>query len=491
MASFEDDEAYWNETKSRRFNFDDEDENSGSRLLGVSQAGTSRLSRQIRSVISNDAADTSLLLSESSLLSESTFSNDSNKLFSANTSLASATLTDGLLPSSAVSDSTIQRIINADMSKELKPRGKLLPEEELKILRRKDQMRWQPPPVEETLRRILLGLPFSLECYRSLDDKIKILDAALDQGNGDAILCVVQFLSRTLKRAQFTHLLSHRPVAVSHYAAHLSTRFQLTELNNLLESLGKSRDASIKQFGLAIGNIDSPSRCQRTLQTLRNCLASHFSSGAAEMDRPFVIHAIKLLEWQIAADEKFRSLNSVQEVGENIIGAPALLSVAHACRYHWENPKSKNTVPDPLAPSVLCQSLGINQRAYQWTALRTKAQEQAWEAVDGLFISKGWFQGIRLIGGSNSIPMADVATELHALGAPEDIVVKYIKLVEGVEERISLANRLQCHTAAIDIMKSQGDRLGICRLKDRLPPRSEEQLYAENALKSSSIRWKN
>lgn len=41
-----------------------------------------------------------------------------------------------------------------------------------------------------TLRRILLGQPFSLEKYKSLVSKTALLDAALASGDGNAILIV-------------------------------------------------------------------------------------------------------------------------------------------------------------------------------------------------------------------------------------------------------------------------------------------------------------
>ncbi|KAG8232476.1 hypothetical protein J437_LFUL012708 [Ladona fulva] len=383
---------------------------------------------------------------------------------------------------------------------ELKPKGKISMEDELLVLRRKVQNRWEAPPVEETLRRILLRLPFSLDAYRSLEEKTKLLDAALEQGNGDAILSnrweappVEETLRRILLRLPFS-LDAYRSLEEKTKLLDAALEqgngdaiLSLPELNNLLESLGRSREASIIQFNLAMRGVDNartnPSRSQRVLNSLRNCLASHFSNGAAEMDRPFIVNAIKLFEWQMAADEKFKSMKGESSAEECTLGLAALATLSHSCRYHWEGNKPKSGVTDPLSPSALCQSLGISQRAYQWTALKVKAQEHNWEA--------GWFQGIRLIGGGSGAPMADVAAELHSQGAPEDVVVRYINLVEGIEERIALANRLQCYNAAIDIMKSQGDRLGIIKLKSRLPTGSEGELYAELILRSSTIRWKN
>lgn len=45
-----------------------------------------------------------------------------------------------------------------------------------------------------TLRKILLGQPYSLEQYKSLASKTALLDAAILSGDGNAILIVRIFL---------------------------------------------------------------------------------------------------------------------------------------------------------------------------------------------------------------------------------------------------------------------------------------------------------
>lgn len=45
-----------------------------------------------------------------------------------------------------------------------------------------------------TLRKILLGQPYSLEQYKSLASKTALLDAAIISGDGNAILIVIFYL---------------------------------------------------------------------------------------------------------------------------------------------------------------------------------------------------------------------------------------------------------------------------------------------------------
>jgi hypothetical protein len=52
------------------------------------------------------------------------------------------------------------------------------------------QNHWVPPPVSNTITKILLGHPYSLELYRSLESKTELLDAAVAAGDGNATLAV-------------------------------------------------------------------------------------------------------------------------------------------------------------------------------------------------------------------------------------------------------------------------------------------------------------
>jgi len=52
------------------------------------------------------------------------------------------------------------------------------------------QNRWVPPPAKDTVTKILLGHPYSLELYRSLKSKTELLDAAIAIGDGNAMLAV-------------------------------------------------------------------------------------------------------------------------------------------------------------------------------------------------------------------------------------------------------------------------------------------------------------
>lgn len=49
---------------------------------------------------------------------------------------------------------------------------------------------WTPASASKTIRLIMLGQPYSLHLYRSLDLKMQLLDEAVKSGDGNAILAV-------------------------------------------------------------------------------------------------------------------------------------------------------------------------------------------------------------------------------------------------------------------------------------------------------------
>lgn len=108
-------------------------------------------------------------------------------------------------------------------------------EEELKILRRKAQeTSYAPPSPTSIIRKMLLKKPYSLECFRALHEKECLLDEAIRSGNGDAILAVVLFLQRTLKKKNFHFIMQSRLEATKHFINYLLIRCQVADASEFL-----------------------------------------------------------------------------------------------------------------------------------------------------------------------------------------------------------------------------------------------------------------
>jgi hypothetical protein len=47
--------------------------------------------------------------------------------------------------------------------------------------------------------------------------------------------------------------------------------------------------------------------------------------------------------------------------------------------------------------------------------------------------------------------MEQVVMQLHAHGAPTNILTKYLELIDNMDKRVTLAQKLQCHKAVVDV----------------------------------------
>ncbi|XP_076238832.1 spermatogenesis-defective protein 39 homolog [Calliopsis andreniformis] len=323
-----------------------------------------------------------------------------------------------------------------------------------------------------TLRKILLGQPYSLEQYKSLNSKTALLDAAIISGDGNAILLIILFLTKTLKRSLVQRILAERPDAVNVYIRYLSTRLQLNEITDILTMLGQSMDAAMKTLHIVIKNTRDP---DRLLQKLRNAYKTQFSTLTDCKEASFVQSYIKLLEWQMAV----KKLDGNEEVELN---SSVLDCLRHTC-------KSQNVSEGTLmSPTILCQLHDISPRQYQKVALEVRASAGDWDNVDKLLLTKDWLGSKKL---QTYLPVEDVLKILHKNKAAADVLEKYLKYVDNVERRLELAKKMHCFRIAIDILVQQADRAALMEYKTKLQLQSEEYFYAESALRLQSVKWKN
>lgn len=443
---------FWNSSSIKSFNFDDDEIGGG--LFGVSKSGTARLSQQVRASLPGED-----------------FGGASDSL----TGSTSTTPSNTAPPlRSLISENCLVSILEADLPDAVyggrRKKNDMKPEEEIRMLKRQVQERWDEPPVDLTIKYIFLGRPHSLEPYRSLSSKRALLEAAINLGDGNAILEVVLFLVRTLKKSFVHQILAANPVAATHYARYLATRLQATELTDLLVMLGKSREAAMKQYQLCT----STQNVQRQIQKLKLCISSHFVQGDPNLKKIAQNH-VALLEWE-------QSVGAMDS--EDLIGKSALECLAHACRLHWDDPRGS-----PTNPFSLAQLHGVCEKQVQWTVLSERASQAAWPDIDSVFITKNWIgSGSKL---KLALPIEKVVVQLHSKGAPPEVLSKYLGFVDGQERRIALAQKLGCHKVVIDGYAALRDRQGLQGFKATLHPGSESFLYAEGILRVSTIKWKN
>ena len=73
-----------------------------------------------------------------------------------------------------------------------------------------------------------------LELYKSKQEKLEVLDGAMQRMDGNAILACTLHLRNTLRRELFTKELMGRRTAVDHYCAYLQQSGDIEELHETL-----------------------------------------------------------------------------------------------------------------------------------------------------------------------------------------------------------------------------------------------------------------
>ncbi|XP_033207839.1 spermatogenesis-defective protein 39 homolog [Belonocnema kinseyi] len=422
MASAKDDDDFWYGSEKRSFCFES---NEGDNLFGVSKSGTALLRAGISSI----------QVSDNYLKADDPQWNLKPLL-------------------SVISDKTLNNILTAD-----------------KAQNQIDESGGVQSDI--TLRRILLGQAVSLEQYRSLASKTSLIDGAIASGNGNAILGIVLFITKTLKSSLVQKLLMERPEAMHSYLHYLSTRLQTNEITDLLTMQGQTVDAAIRHLHIIIKNTRNS---ERLLQKLRNCYKTQFMDLHDTPESKFVNSYIKLLEWQTAV--KDTQFSAQLEVNSSIFEC-----LEHTCRDHWD--VSEGSL---ISPTTLLKQHHISPRQYEKVALKTRASLQAWDDIDQLLHIKGWLGGKKF---QTSLSIEEILKILQNSKAPSAVLEKFLGYVDNTKKRLEIAKSIQCYKSVIDILVSQGDRTALLEYKASLQPQSEQYFYAENGLHNPTIKWRN
>ncbi|XP_046829294.1 spermatogenesis-defective protein 39 homolog [Vespa crabro] len=329
-----------------------------------------------------------------------------------------------------------------------------------------DDVQTQP---DVTLRRILMGQSYSLEQYKSLASKTALLDSAVKSGNGNAILIIVLFLIKTLKKSLVYRLLAERPEVVNVYIHYLSTKLQTNEITDILSMLGQLVNSAMINLHIILKNTQD---CDKLLQKLRNCYKTQFLNLVDCKETQFLHSYIQLLEWHVA----LRNAENSEKIEGN-------WSVLDFLRYICKNDKHSSQ-----SAVMFSQQHDISPKQYQKIVIEVKASLGEWETIDRLLLTKGWLGNKKL---QTSLPIEDIVKLFHRAQAPLDILERYLKYVDNIDKRLELAKSFNCYRIAIDIFVMQGDQTALLEYKSKLQPQSEEYFYATSALRIPSVKWKN
>jgi len=344
------------------------------------------------------------------------------------------------------------------------------------------------PSAQETVKKIIRGQPYTLEVYKSLKEKLALLDCAIKMHDGNAITAAVLFLKRTIRQRVLHDELKTRPKAVHHLCKYLSEHYDYTELTELYRSVGKLEEAAMLQFNQAIKTKDPGVRLTKLKYILR-----HYFEGYPQLaeQTTYLAEYIDLLEQQINIEDadsraELEKKNHVMVAHPRQASLPlnsVIVTLYYCCRYHFGEPESVES-----SPLAIRAKFKLSDKQYEWTALAARAKLKQWRGLEQMFTAKGWFGSVKM---RSVIGFTQVVELLHQHGAPEEVLNTYLKLIEDQNQRVSLATKTKCHNLAIETLAAMKDRQQLEKYRSQLRGTAPEQAKISQYLSNSQIRWKN
>jgi len=350
-------------------------------------------------------------------------------------------------------------------------------EVELRTVRRQlenlRENKFAPDPSVETIQNIILGNSFSLEMYKSLKKKEDLLDCALELGDGDAILAVTLMIKRTLKHPKFLGLICSRPLAAEHLVNYMITRHELSQVSDLLIALGRFNDAGIVAYRQAMSSQNLEYKVRNLKQILHSQMSGHEDAG-------LVLEQINLLE---RTSPLLVSEAAFSDRLSSGLGCSVLKTLLYLTQHYYAAPE--NLLHSPAA---LVKMHRLTKKQFVWVSVRGRAMALAWKDCEDLLVGKGWLGGVKAKVGVNMIEMATV---LHDAKCPDESLSVVLQAVESPADRLDTAKKLGVSSVVVDILLAQKDRIALTRFRDSLTLNSRDWFYAENALTTSNVKWKN
>uniref|UniRef100_A0A4W5NYB7 Spermatogenesis-defective protein 39 homolog n=1 Tax=Hucho hucho TaxID=62062 RepID=A0A4W5NYB7_9TELE len=321
---------------------------------------------------------------------------------------------------------------------------------------------WTP---EETVKRMQQGKVYSLEKFRSLQDKLLLLDEAVNAHDGNVITAVLIYLKKSLSKENLFRELITREIALRHYIHFLK---EIEEQKLLL-----------MQYRDHLNIRDENKR----RDFLKSCLSLPFSPD----DATHVQDHYTLLERQIIIEANDKQVESSGQADifkkyprkASILNMPIITTLYYSCFYHYG--ESDGTYS---SPANIRKTFRISDKQFLLTCLGARAKLKAWFDVDALFTTKNWLGYTKK---RSPIGFHRIVDILQKNNAPVQVLQEYVNLVEDAEQKISLAQKYKCHDVIINTYRDLKDRQQLIVYRGKVERGSSEYRKIEEIL-SNSVR---
>ncbi|CAL8315238.1 unnamed protein product [Lota lota] len=339
---------------------------------------------------------------------------------------------------------------------------------------------WSP---EETVLKMQQGKVVSLERFQSLQDKMLLLDKAVDGHDGNIITAILIYLKRSLCKEVLFRELVARETALQHYIHYLKESGEQKVLLDLFRALGRTEDEALLQYKHHLTITDENKR----RDFLKTCLSLPFSPE----DATHVQDHYTLLERQIIIEEndKMVERNGQSDLFKrfprksSILNMPLITTLYYSCFYHYSEPEGTYS-----SPANIRRTFKLAEKQYFLTALGARAKLKAWTDVDSLFTTRNWLGFTKK---KSPVAFQRVLDILHKNNAPVQVLEVYVYLLEDLELKINMAHKFKCHDVIINTYRDTKDRQQLLGYQRKFDRSSVEHRKIADLLNNSQIRWKN
>ncbi|NXN06533.1 SPE39 protein, partial [Indicator maculatus] len=480
-----DEEEYWHSSKFRAFTFDDEDDE-------LSQLKESkRAVNSLRDIVDDDDDDLERVswsgepVGSISWSIKETASSSTSSLEGQDSSLQKGPSSYAAFPKQASSYS-LSSLFKGEVSPiqcgqmALSDTGvkNYAPELRRPKAEYKDYSSdWSP---KDTVIRMQRGKVCSLERFRSLQDKLVLLDEAVAGHDGNVITAVLIFLKRTLRREILFRELEVRQVALCHLIHFLKETGEQKFLLDLLRTdCAPFPSLQLSQYREHLNIQD----VEKRREFLKGCIGLPFSAE----DTSHIQDHYTLLERQIIIEANDRHLETAGQSEifrkyprkASILNMPLVTTLFYSCFYHYTEAEGMFS-----SPTNLKKTFKIPDKQYVLTALAARAKLRAWDDVDALFTTKNWLGYTKK---KAPIGFHRVVEILQRNNAPVQVLQEYVRLVEDVETRLNLATKYKCHDVVIETYRDLKDRIQLAAYKCKVERGSGEEEKI-NSILNNTVR---
>ncbi|XP_065661297.1 spermatogenesis-defective protein 39 homolog isoform X3 [Hydra vulgaris] len=340
--------------------------------------------------------------------------------------------------------------------------------------------RWAKLPLIDTVQRMIQGKPCWLEGYRSLSEKRSLLDLAVKTNDGNSILTVIIFMERTLHQSILFTEIQKILIASNIYIHYLRQIKEWKKLEEFYLSSFLIEEAAILSYEV-VGLEENPSK---KLDSLSKWLCDFGNKPELNDLSSYIKEEIILIKKQLMLEDEIKRINSLEnttsKVARSIIKKPLITTLSYCSLYYYD--KNSEHYPEKFKKTV-----EITNKQFEWAVLPPIASLHKWTEVEHLLTSTKWLGKKKEF---SYIGYENVALVLHKAKANEEIILKYLKLIDNLDLRVKWASRFKYHDLAIDCIVQQRDHRKMEEYRMKVESSDKYLSKIDQLLNNSALKWR-